>query len=190
MKKFVSLALATLSCPGFAAEAPLDRLVGCADIKESRDRLACFDREVAPLASARARSPAPAAAPAQVARTPAPPGPATSPAPAAAVPGPAPAPAPASRSFGDEQLQPKDRAATSEAEQVLHARIERLRTVTASDFIVYLDNGQAWRHQDQTLGAYLRLGDAVTISRAALGSYRLTRDAGSTKNWIRVTRIK
>jgi hypothetical protein len=62
--------------------------------------------------------------------------------------------------------------------------------VGSSEFILYLDNGQAWRHQDQVLGEYLRQGEAITISRAALGSYRLTRDAGSTKNWIRVTRIR
>jgi hypothetical protein len=62
--------------------------------------------------------------------------------------------------------------------------------VTASDFIVYLDNGQAWKHQDVVLGEYLREGEAITISRAALGSYRLTRDAGKSKNWIRVTRIR
>jgi hypothetical protein len=191
MKKFVSLALATLSCPALAAEPPLDRLVGCAEIPDAPGRLACFDREVAPLASARKRPPVPAVAPAQASRTPATPGPAAATAPPAAptVLAPAPTPPPA-RSFGDEQLQRKDRAAAPEEEQSLHARIERLRTVTASDFIVYLDNGQAWRHQDQTLGAYLRQGEAITISRGALGSYRLTRDAGNSKNWIRVTRIK
>ena len=72
----------------------------------------------------------------------------------------------------------------------MHARIQRLRAVAANDFIVYLDNGQAWRHQDASLGGYLREGEAITISKGTLGSYRLTRDAGNSKNWIRITRIK
>lgn len=190
-KSVVSLVLVAVACPAFPAETSMDRLVRCTDIKDSRGRLACFDREIAPLASTRS-SPAPTPA-----NTPPPSAPVvrnTAPVP---VPVPAPAPTPATpsaplptSSFGQEQLAPKFRAAVPEEEQTLHARIERLRTVTASDFIIYLDNGQAWRHEDQVQGAYLRQGEAVTISRAALGSYRLTRDAGSSKNWIRVTRIR
>ena len=72
----------------------------------------------------------------------------------------------------------------------MHANIERLRTVAASQFVIYLDNGQAWRHEDQVQGEYLREGEAITISKGTLGSYRLTRDAGKAKNWIRVTRIR
>jgi len=184
-KSVVSLVLAVVACPALPAESSMDRLVGCADIKDSRDRLACFDREVAPLASARSR-PTPSAPPVAVARTvPAPTPPPTTP--AAPIPS---SPAPGAKSFGEEQLQPKARSAAPEEEQVLHAHIQRLRTVTANDFIVYLDNGQAWRHQDAVLGGYLREGDAITISKGALGSYRLVRDAGGSKNWIRATRIR
>jgi hypothetical protein len=187
-KSVVSLVLTAVSIPALPAEPTVDRLVGCAEIRDTRDRLACFDREVAPLVSARARS-APAAAPPSVATAAPAPVPATSAtvAPVTAV---APAPAPAARSFGEEQLQRKDRAADSEDQQSLHAKIERIRTVSASDFIVYLDNGQAWRHQDSVLGGYLRVDEAITITKGALGSYRLTRDAGNSKNWIRVTRIR
>jgi hypothetical protein len=183
-KTVVSLVLAAASCPAWPADStPVDRLVACADLRDSRDRLACFDREVAPLVTARSGSKRPDTPSLPVVRVPVP-VPAPSPAPAST-----PAPAPIKPGFGDEQLAPKSRAAPEE-EQVLHARIERLRTVTASDFIVYLDNGQAWRHQDVNLGSYLRQGEAITISKGALGSYRLTRDAGSSKNWIRVTRIR
>jgi hypothetical protein len=187
-KSIVSLVLVAVSCPALTAEPSAERLVGCADIKDARDRLACFDREVAPVVGARSQpAPAPAPPSAPVARAPAP---STAPAP---TPAPAPSTAPAAPSppaFGDEQLAPKSRATAPEVQQSLHARIERLRTVTATDYIVYLDNGQAWRHQDQSLGSYLREGEAITISKGALGSYRLTRDAGQTKNWIRVTRVR
>jgi hypothetical protein len=180
-KSVISFVLVTACVPALPAQSDTERLVGCADIQNSRDRLACFDREVAPLVSARSRPaplPAPAAAPAPVAATPAP----AAPAPVA--------PSPAVRSFGEEQLQRKDRIPDPEDQLTLHAKIERIRTVTASDFIVYLDNGQAWRHQDINLGSYLRVGEAITISRGTLGSYRLTRDAGNSKNWIRVSRIR
>jgi hypothetical protein len=186
-KSVVSLILAAASCPALPADSTsLDRLTGCADIRDSRDRLACFDREVAPLRSSRSEPLRPASPPPAAARVPAP-AIASAPAPA---PMPAPAPAPAKPTFGDEQLSPKSRAVAPEEDQVLHARIQRLRTVTASDFIVYLDNGQSWRHQDSSLGGYLREGEAITISKGTLGSYRLTRDAGSSKNWIRVTRFR
>jgi hypothetical protein len=170
MKKIASLVLAAISYPALTAENAVDRLVNCVDVKDSRDRLACFDREVAPLANARPRPVVPERPQPQVVQSP--------------------PIAPAPRTFGEEQLQPKARPAETADDQTLHARIERLRKVTASDFIVYLDNGQAWKHQDVALGEYLREGEAITISRAALGSYRLTRDAGKSKNWIRVTRIR
>jgi hypothetical protein len=184
-KSVVSLLLVAVACPALPAEPSFDRLVGCADVKDSRDRLACFDREVAPLAIARSR-PAPISAPPPVARN------SLSPAvPIAAPTPPASAPLPVPKtSFGEEQLQPKDRTSTPADEQALHARIERIRAVSGSDFIVYLDNGQAWQHQDAVLGGYLRVGEPITITKGTLGSYRLTRDAGQSKNWIRVTRIR
>lgn len=179
-KSVVSMLLAAVTVPALAAEsAPADRLISCADIRDSGERLACFDREAAPLVSAKSGTLHPPSPP-PAGRVPAPNSETT----------PAQLPAPPKPTFGDEQLAPRSRATPLEADQVLHAHIERLRTVSASDFIVYLDNGQAWRHQDVSLGGYLREGEAVTIGKAALGSYRLTRDAGKSKNWIRVTRIR
>lgn len=75
-------------------------------------------------------------------------------------------------------------------EEALHARITEMRRSGSSAFLVTLDNGQVWRHENETQGEYLRIGEPVTITKAALGSYRLTRDAGAAKNWIRVTRIR
>ncbi len=178
-KPVICLALAMAATAGVAAESPpgLDRLVDCASLKGSRERLACFDQEIAPLAKARATGSAPVAAVAPPSRQ--------APAPST----PAIAPAAPGAAFGREQLAPKLQPVVPDDEQTLHASITELRQ-TGSSFIVTLDNGQAWRHDNQALGEYLRKGEAVTISKGALGSYRLTRDAGAAKNWIRVTRIR
>jgi hypothetical protein len=69
----------------------------------------------------------------------------------------------------------------------VQARITALRSAGPGVFVVSLDNGQSWRHENEYLGAYLREGDAVTITRGSMGTYRLTRDAGKAKDWIRVT---
>ena len=67
-------------------------------------------------------------------------------------------------------------------------KVERLRS---GYLAVHLDNGQVWRHENAHLGSYLRQGEAVTITRVdGVGGYRLTRDAGRDKDWIRVTRVR
>ena len=72
----------------------------------------------------------------------------------------------------------------------LRAHVSSQRPAGTGVFIVFLDNGQAWRHEDYALGTYLREGDAITISKASMGSYRLTRDGANAKNWIRVTPVR
>lgn len=179
-----SLLLAAAAAPTFAADAgtgAVDRLVACSEVKDTRARLACFDREIAPLAAERTANAAPPAARAPV---PAPPPPV-----ARTSPTPAPAPA-AAPSLGKEQLKGEARPAAKEEEQVLHASITSIQKVNSGAWLVALDNGQAWRHEDETQGAYLKSGEAVTIRKGSLGSYRLSRDAGSDKNWIRVTRVR
>jgi hypothetical protein len=187
-KSMVCLVLTLAPVPLLAGEAApvLDRLVDCTDLKSSRDRLACFDQEIAPLARARSSAippPVGAIAPRQQAAPPTP-----SPASAPAISS-APA-APPAATFGSEQLATKRQPSAEEDEIALHARIADLRAGGAGTFVVALDNGQSWRHENSMLGEYLRKGEAITISKGALGTYRLTRDAGAAKNWIRVTRIR
>jgi len=192
-KRVLSLVLAMASAQALPAATPaanIDAVVDCADVKDSRERLACFDREVAPLARARsAGTPLVAVAPVAVAPAPAAPVPAPR-TPTPATPTVAPAATAPQSSFGQEQLAPKLKQPVPAEEQSLHARITALRKVGSGMFLVTLDNGQTWRHENEYLGAYLREGDAITISKAALGSYRLSRDAGDAKNWIRVNRIR
>jgi hypothetical protein len=167
----LSIALTSVwSVEAGAAEPLVDKLETCAQTQDTLQRLACFDREFAPFRPRRAAVPAVAAAPA----TP-----------------PMPAPvAPAPPSFGEEKLRAKVKPDVQEEEQVLHARIASLREVSPDSYLVTLDNGQVWRHEDQRLGAFLREGEAITIRKAAFGTYRLTRDGVEQKAWIRATRVR
>jgi septal ring-binding cell division protein DamX len=178
----------------------LDRLVGCADIAESSARLECFDRGVAPLRPQRVPPPgvtAPVVAPALVA----------APAPVAAVPPPvaqsapvssqAPVPAQAAPSapptqfaLGEEQLKGRNQVQAAQEQASLQARITQAGRGGQGTYLITLDNGQVWRHDQGSMASYLTPGEAVTITRASMGSYRLTLDSGSKKNWVRVTRVR
>jgi hypothetical protein len=177
-----------------AASLSEEQLVACAGITDSAARVACYDREVAPLVrevAERARASSPAApAPTSV--------PTTAPAtvvPSATVAAPTTVAAPVTAttpapSFGQEHLTREQRTAPEKEDITLHARLSSQKPAGAGRFNLYLDNGQVWRHEDQVLGSYLKDGDAITIEKGALGSYKLTRDAGKSRNWIRVTRVR
>ena len=181
-KLIAALVVALVTVETGAASLSQDRLVACAGMTDSAARLACYDREIAPLArevAARVRAPSPAAQAHE-----------TAPAPeSATVPAPATTTAPAP-SFGQEQLTREQRPASRSEELTLHAKLSSQKSLGGGLFNLYLDNGQVWRHEDQVLGAYLKDGDAITIEKGALGSYKLTRDAGKSRNWIRVTRVR
>lgn len=178
----------------------LDRLVGCADIAESAARLECFDRGVAPLRSPRAPAAsvdADVVAPAPVA-TPAIPPPAvvqpapvagSEPAPIQSVP-PTQSTPPAQIALGEEQLKGRNQAQIAQEQRSLQARITQAGRGGQGTYLITLDNGQVWRHEQGSMAPYLNPGEAVTITPASLGSYRLTLDSGSRKNWVRVTRVR
>jgi len=181
MKTYIAaLALAT-SIPVPAAQpAPVDGLLACASIVDTAARLECFDRS----AAAARRAQAPAALP-----PPAPPLPATPsarPAPPAAAT--KPPDTAASTSFGSESLP--QRAPSEASAEMLQARIVETRKATGGRYLVVLDNGQIWRHDMGSMAPYLLVGEAVTIRKASLGSYRLTLDSSRSSNWVRVTRIQ
>jgi hypothetical protein len=181
-KLMAALVAAVVMVEAGAASLSEDHLVACAGVADSAVRLACYDREIAPLArevAARARASSPASP------TPPPvptPSPATVGAPATAT-----TPAP---SFGQEQLTREQRPAPEKEELTLHARLTSQKSVGGGRFNLYLDNGQVWRHDDSVLGFDLKDGDAVTIKKGALGSYKLSRDSGKWRDWIRVTRVR
>jgi hypothetical protein len=165
------LVLAFVCVPALCAEsaAPATaNLEVCMDLSDPQQRLTCFDREMSQI-----RKPTPA----------------TSTAPKQA-PAPVPIPAPVTPTFGQEQLPSKARPAAPAQEQTLHAHIAALRDVAPGNYLVTLDNGQIWSHEDPQRAAYLREGEAITISKGSLGTSRLTRDAGNTRDWIRVKRVR
>jgi hypothetical protein len=174
-KAKITLLLASACMPAWPASRTApdpDKLLACAEMQDSSARLACFDREVAPLVKSRQEQTPVVRAPEVKTR----PEPATQPE--------------ATTEFGAEQLDAKQRTPASAEAQTLHAHIAELKTAASGRFLVVLDNGQVWRHEDAYMGNYLKQGEAITISKAAMGSYRLTRDAGQAKNWIRVTRVQ
>lgn len=209
-KSVVAFAVAIALAPALPAAAADSSpgLAACGDITDSQARLACFDRELAksrsapgaasaaPAAGAQiapaGASPAPIAAPAAAAApgaaaaavTP-PPAAATPAAPAAATP----ATPSATQSFGGENVA--SAKTESEDQRVMHARLTSQKELGSTrTFNLFLDNGQVWRHEDAPLGAYLRDGDAITITKHSMGVYRLTKDGAKSKNWIKVRRVR
>jgi hypothetical protein len=95
-----------------------------------------------------------------------------------------------SSSVGQEQLRRRNIEDAVEEPKVLHARITDARRGSGGVYLLTLDNGHVWRHEQGSMAAYLKVGEAVTIRPASLGSYRLTLDSGNSKNWVRVTRVR
>jgi hypothetical protein len=181
MKAIAALGLA-LALPAAAAQDPVNaaQLLACADLADSGARLACFDRLAAAV-----RPPRPAPAPAPVAATPATPPATSAPAPAVAR-----STAPPPPSLGEEQIRKSQSERDAAQEPAVKARISASQRLSGGRYQITLDNGQVWRHEDGSQMEYLKAGEAVTISRAALGSYRLTIDSLNSGKWVRVSRVR
>jgi hypothetical protein len=146
------------------AAAPQNALQACAAVVADADRLACYDRlagRVAPGVAAGARAPAAAASPSR-----APPAAAaassTAPAPAALAPAP-------KESFGlYEAEHPKAQVVTAKS---LEAQVVALGRSPGGHVTVTLEGGAVWELDDDD--PLLAIGQSVTLTRAALGSYML-----------------
>jgi hypothetical protein len=146
-----------------AAQAPR-----CSDLYDDAQRLACYDAAfgkparpgAAPLApQAPSAVQAPAQSPAQAAAqasTQVPPRAPVAPAPGARI-APPPAAAP-----------PAEQAPSS-----LTAAIASVRRISDERFVVTLDNGQVWEQLERDRAAEVKVGDRVTVRKAALGSFVL-----------------
>lgn len=174
--------LLALSCAAGAAEPLLrDTLAACRAIESEPVRLACYDKaiDVALRSPARVDIPRaePTAPPSPVVSTEAP-GAVKEPAPAAPS---APSAPPVSEDlFGldAKSLQAlSEEALAAKAPEQLDAEIAACRQNAAGKWRIELTNGQRW-HQTDTTPLRLRSGDAVRISRRALGSHLLKRLKG------------
>jgi len=64
--------------------------------------------------------------------------------------------------------------------------VTSLRRVDGGMIVVELDNGQAWRQQDADATLTIETGDAVTIMRASMGTFRISDKRGRSARFKRV----
>ncbi len=170
--------------PAARAADGLDGLLACRAIADSQERLACFDRAAASLGGGGSPTPAGQAPAVQAPIAAAPARPPVQHAPPSGVSDP-------KQSFGLSEAaiaQQEVAAGTRPAPLTrIEAHVRALSSAADGRLVFTLDNGQTWvqlRPEGDDLLA--KVGDAVTVSRGALGSYWL---ALSSRRGCKVTRL-
>jgi hypothetical protein len=176
----IKYAAGLLSLVAAATAAGAD-LARCVDIDEPQARLACYDAlahrpanrtpaaaAVKPSAAAAETLPS-AAAPAAATAVPVVPAAPTVPAAAAAIPSQDP------KNFGLNLAQQHMAFAGPTS---IDARIEAINSGANGRTFIVLDSGQTWTMEEND--GWLSKGDAVTIKRAAMGSFILTTHSNHT----------
>jgi len=169
--KMIVAVLALFAGSAMAADASLETARRCVQVKDSLERLVCFDRAFAgmPTAPAASSPAAPAAAP-------------VAPAPVAAIAPPA---------LGDDSVKRSVKAREAEAGPTsLTAVITELKETRPNVVRMTLDNGNVWQQMDLESLFYVKVGDTVKIEKGRMGGYRMARVTGSGSGWARVNRIK
>jgi hypothetical protein len=186
--RYAGLWLATAglvaSASGFAADPQVEGGRQCAQLKDSLQRLVCYDRI---FQAGDSSVPAPSAAPRTAAPAPVP-----APAPRIVAAAPAVAAAPvATPALGDESVQRKEKEKNKPAEPTsLEARITALKETRPQVVRLTLDNGQVWQQMDMSTVFQVSVGDSIRIEKGAMGGYRAARTNGSRSSWVRVTRVQ
>jgi hypothetical protein len=177
--------LAALGCSPALADT-LEAVRACTPLASDRERLACYDAAVGrvptDVAAQREIAPATPVATAPVAGTP----------PAAPVPAPTASAGITAAAAATTKAEPVEdfglsEQARREREGVvtttsITARIESVGQTTDGRQAVTLDNDQMWVQLEASTRVRLRTGDEVTIRRAALGSFILTKpNSGSMR---------
>ncbi len=193
MKHFRSGAALILLAASAAAGPSNDDMARCAVIPAPDSRLACYDalahRPAAKVPSAAVKStPVPAAVAAPAAAT----TPAAAPASAATPAAPAAAPAQAPLSAAAIAADPKNFGLTPAQQHTadlgpksIAAHISIVSSDQLGRTLVVLDSGETWTVMDND--GRLNSGDAVTIKRAALGSFLMMTPSNHS---YRVRRVK
>jgi len=166
----VIVAVASCIVPWCRAASPPpvpQSLLACRKLQDDGERVRCYDAQIAKLTGetpAAARS-----APTTITA----------------------ASAPAAQ-FGAETLPPAAHPQNQlQADAALVSSITALQKSGSGMYTVSLANGQVWRQEESSqLAQFLRVGDAVRIEKAALGSYHMSATRTGAKNWMRVGRVE
>ncbi len=143
---------ATLLAAGIAqaaADAVPPALRACANVKKNSERLACYDQTIERLSAD------PTGADSAVKPS-------------------------AEASFGASSIRGNEPARTIEREELtaVSAHVTALSRDAAGALVINLDNGQQWLQTSGTSAPLLEVGHEVTITRAALNSFRLSTPSG------------
>jgi hypothetical protein len=161
---FAALAAAQSGADASAAtDAVHPQIRACATLRNNAERLACYDQAIESLSSSDADAGAVGGTAAPSAET----------------------------MFG---LESREARAANAQEQdareelaALKARVSGLGTNKDGMRTIQLDNGQVWRQLSAATNLLLQVGDEVTVSRAALNSFRITAPGGRA---AKVTRVR
>jgi hypothetical protein len=91
--------------------------------------------------------------------------------------------------FGAHAATNRKSAPAVEREEVtsVSARVTALRTDASGALLIDLDNGQQWRQMSGASAPLLEVGHEVTITRAALNSFRMSTPTGRA---LKVKRVQ
>jgi hypothetical protein len=80
--------------------------------------------------------------------------------------------------------QESERAAGRAPSTTMEARVQNVSERPHGELLLELDNGQIWAQTERRAGTLIRVGESVTISRGALGSYQLVASSGASA-WVK-----
>jgi hypothetical protein len=131
-------------------------LLSCASVKKSSERLACYDQTIERLSSDSASAVTPERS--------------------------------AEAMFGAHAAAGRSSAPAVEREELtsVSAHVTALRHDPSGALLIDLDNGQQWRQTSGSSSPLLEVGHEVTITRAALNSFRMSTPSGRT---LKVKRV-
>jgi len=160
-RTLIAICFVTFACSVTLAQVTVPpEFSTCARIQKNSERLACYDRAVAYLSQPTQQqiaAPSPEAAFGLQASVPQPPA--------------------AAREEGNKD----------EEVSAITARVTEITSDREGKKLVALDNGQTWRELSKSSLVSLNVGDEVTISRGALGSFVMSVPNGRP---FRVRRVK
>jgi hypothetical protein len=184
---YVALTLGHLTGAVCLAQVPGD-LLRCTQLADDKNRLECYDEQMTraghPVAATSAkRSASVKASPPSETHGTSPAG-TSSPKPAASS-----SAAPDDFGLAPEVMRKKREAESPGAAEPAEStgRVKSVSTRPHGEYRIEMDNGQVWVETLRTGGQPPAVGETVTIRRGALGSFYLTRTAGTA---LRVKRIQ